>query len=111
MKNKFSQPPREAQKPQKGRRLAVLPLAARAKSPLAVRTHPKGSAALLIDYQRASQDAVHSAVAAALPKLRALPGMITMSDFSTTPESHARLWRVREDLFAIVGGARRPRSE
>src|ERR1035441_5141942 len=35
MKNKFSQPPREAQKPQKGRRLAVLPLAARAKSPLA----------------------------------------------------------------------------
>lgn len=73
-----------------------------------VRTHPKGSAALLIDYQRASQDAVHAAVAAALPKLRALPGMITMSDFSTTPESHARLWRVREDLFAIVGGARRP---
>ena len=31
-----------------------------------------------------------------------------MSDFSTTPESHTRLWRVREDLFGIVGGARAP---
>ena len=73
-----------------------------------VRTHPKGSAALLVDYQRASQAAVHDAVAAALPELRVLPGLITMSDFSTTPESHARLWRVREDLFGIVGGARTP---
>ncbi len=73
-----------------------------------VRTHPKGSAALLVDYQRATQAAVHDAVAAALPELRVLPGLISMSDFSTTPESHALLWRVREDLFGIVGGARTP---
>jgi len=73
-----------------------------------IMTHPKGSAALLLDYQRATQDAVDAAVAAALPELSALPGLITMSEFSTTSESHARLWRVREDLFAIVGGARTP---
>ncbi|MGD0984406.1 MAG: FAD-binding and (Fe-S)-binding domain-containing protein [Acidimicrobiales bacterium] len=73
-----------------------------------VRTHPKGSAALLVDYQRTTQDALKTAVAAALPKLKALPGLIVMSDFSTTPASHARLWRVREDLFGIVGGSRTP---
>ncbi len=47
-------------------------------------------------------------VAAALPQLKSLPGLIVMSDFSTTPASHARIWRVREDLFGIVGGARTP---
>ncbi len=73
-----------------------------------VTTHPKGSAALLVDYQRTTQGALRAAIAAALPKLRTLPGLVTMSDFSTTPESHARLWRVREDLFGIVGGARTP---
>jgi D-lactate dehydrogenase len=76
--------------------------------PELIRTHPRGSAAPLVDYKRATQDAVHTAVAAALGELRALPGLIMMSDFSTTPESHARLWRVREDRFAIVGGARTP---
>ena len=73
-----------------------------------VTTHPKGSAALLVDYQRTTQDAFRATVDAALPKLKALPGLIVMSDFSTTPASHARLWRVREDLFGIVGGARTP---
>ena len=73
-----------------------------------VTTHPKGSAALLVDYQRTTQDALRATVDAALPKLKALPGLIVMSDFSTTPASHARLWRVREDLFGIVGGARTP---
>jgi D-lactate dehydrogenase len=73
-----------------------------------VTTHPKGSAALLVDYQRTTQDALRATVDAALPKLKALPGLMVMSDFSTTPASHARLWRVREDLFGIVGGARTP---
>jgi D-lactate dehydrogenase len=73
-----------------------------------VTTHPKGSAALLVDYQRTTQDALQATVAAALPQLKLLPGLITMSDFSTTPASHARIWRVREDLFGIVGGARNP---
>jgi len=73
-----------------------------------VTTHPKGSAALLVDYQRTTQDALRATVAAALPQLKSLPGLIVMSDFSTTPASHARIWRVREDLFGIVGGARTP---
>ena len=64
-----------------------------------VTTHPKGSAALLVDYQRTTQDALQATVAAALPQLKLLPGLITMSDFSTTPACHARIWRVREDLF------------
>ncbi|MGD0875299.1 MAG: FAD-binding and (Fe-S)-binding domain-containing protein [Acidimicrobiales bacterium] len=76
--------------------------------PHLVRSHPKGSAALLVDYQRSSGDTLKNAVAAAMPKLKALPGLITMSNFSTTPESYARLWRVREELFGIVGGARTP---
>lgn len=76
--------------------------------PELVRSHPKGSATLLVDYQKETQEAVRAAVAAALPELRALPGLIMMSEFSTTPESHARLWRVREELFGIVGGARTP---
>jgi len=76
--------------------------------PELVTTHPQGSAALLVDYQRTSQDSLRETVATALPQLKALPGLIMMSDFSTTPASHARLWRVREDLFGIVGGARTP---
>jgi D-lactate dehydrogenase len=73
-----------------------------------LQTRPPGSAALLVDYQKESTAAVREAVAAALPKLEALPGLLAMSEFTTTPEEHERLWRVREDLFAIVGGARVP---
>ncbi len=73
-----------------------------------IKTRGKGSAALLVDYQRATSESVKAAVAAALPELKALPGLVSMSDFTTTLEEHSHLWRLREDLFAIVGGARVP---
>ncbi len=73
-----------------------------------IKAREKGSAALLIDYQRATAEAVREAVSAALPELKALPGLVAMSEFTTTPEEHERLWRLREGLFAIVGGARVP---
>ena len=65
-----------------------------------------GTSALLVDYQRATNDEVRAAATAAAPVLRALRGLSAMSEFTTTPEEHARLWRLREDLFSIVGGAR-----
>jgi len=73
-----------------------------------VKSSPPGAGAVLVDYQRATQGEVHAAALAAAPVLRALPGLSAMSEFTTTPEEHARLWRLREDLFAIVGGARQP---
>jgi D-lactate dehydrogenase len=73
-----------------------------------VKASRPGAGALLVDYQRATESQVHAATLAAAPVLRALPGLSAMSEFTTTPEEHARLWRVREDLFAIVGGARQP---
>ena len=73
---------------------------------LAIR--PEGSAALLIDYQRPSLDAVRASTTTALPTLRALSGLVAMSEFTTNTEEHGRLWRLREDLFAIVGGDRTP---
>jgi D-lactate dehydrogenase len=73
-----------------------------------VKASPPGAGAVLVDYQRATQKQVHAAAAAAAPVLRALAGLSAMSEFTTTPEEHARLWRLREDLFAIVGGARQP---
>ncbi|MGO8722067.1 MAG: FAD-binding and (Fe-S)-binding domain-containing protein [Acidimicrobiales bacterium] len=76
--------------------------------PAFIETRPRGSAALLLDYQRSSEDEVRAAVAAALPALRSLAGLLAMSEFTTTPKEHAQLWRLREDLFAIVGGSRRP---
>ena len=42
--------------------------------PELVETHPKGSAALLVDYQRTTQEDLRAAVAAALPRLMALAG-------------------------------------
>ncbi len=71
-------------------------------------SRPEGSAALLIDYQRPSVDSVRAATTRALPRLEALSGLIAMSEFTATDEEHGRLWRIREDLFALVGGDRTP---
>lgn len=76
--------------------------------PELIYSHTAGSAALLVDYRRPTPEALQAAVAAALPVLRARPGLVAMSDFSTTPEEYERVWRVREGLFAIIGGARVP---
>ncbi|MGA2530554.1 MAG: FAD-binding and (Fe-S)-binding domain-containing protein [Acidimicrobiales bacterium] len=76
--------------------------------PDVIKSHPKGSAALLVDYQRETPDELRLAVETARPKLRALSSLIAMSDFTSTPEEYERLWRAREGIFAIVGGARQP---
>ena len=88
--------------------LSLRAVAGIADLPGFLKDRAKGSAALLLDYQRENAEEVRAAVAEALPSLQALAGLVAMSEFTTTCEQHARLWRLREDLFAIVGGARTP---
>lgn len=71
-----------------------------------VARHPTGACALLLDYQRASASELDAATTAAAPTLRELDGLLAITDFSADAGEHARLWRVRNDLFGIVGGAR-----
>ncbi len=58
-------------------------------------------AALLVEYQAESAEALHDMVAAAMPVL----GGVTPSSDATT---RADLWHVRKGLYASVAGARRP---
>lgn len=64
-------------------------------------------AALLVEFQAETPDALTAAVAAADPVIRALP-LTAPFRFSTDPATRSALWHVRKGLYASVAGARTP---
>lgn len=62
-------------------------------------------AALLVEYQEETADALARRVLAAPDVFRGLP-MVTPGTLSTDPARRAALWHIRKGLFTLVAGAR-----
>ncbi len=66
----------------------------------------KEHAALLVEYQAASDAELHSLIEAAQQTLNAV-GALNEPLLTTDPELRAELWHIRKGLYATVAGARR----
>ena len=77
------------------------PVAVAALRALAVRDH----AALLVEHQQPTTEALDERVASALKVFRGLP-LTAPGDLSTDAASRAALWHIRKGLYTAVAGAR-----
>lgn len=73
--------------------------------PPIVKTLPEGAAALLVEFQESTPEALHERVSQFL-KMAAQMLLITPPAFSEDPGEQAFLWNVRKGLFPAVGAVR-----